>query len=53
MPDREIRIRDGVGRAIFTAGSTLTRLGGALCGLAGWWDATTDTRKWTKEHRNA
>lgn len=34
--------RDLVGRAIFAAGAALTAAGGALCWLAGWWDAGTD-----------
>ena len=43
-PTATLSIRDAVGRAIYSLGKTLHRLGLWLCGVAGWWDAGTDGR---------
>lgn len=56
MPDAHApalrkRLRDPIGRALFSTGSTLHRAGRlgpiravglSLCSAAGWWDAGTD-----------
>jgi hypothetical protein len=51
MPDLEIAVRDHIGRVIRSTGGALSWLGGELCGLSGWWDAATDSRKMSKGWR--
>jgi hypothetical protein len=49
VADAEIVVRDRIGHGLFRAGVAASCLGGWLCGLSGWWDAGTDTRKARKD----
>jgi hypothetical protein len=51
VADLEIAVRDHIGRAIRSTGGALHDVGLGLCGLAGWWDARTDSVKMSKWRR--
>lgn len=43
--------RDRIGQGMRAVGRALEWLGLELCGLSGWWDAGTDSRRLRKEGR--